>query len=524
MEKCPVFFMALLAALACSRLESDDPYASLGLTYGKNLSHDEICLGGKLENPYKTINIQKACESLYPTRARVPVETTDLYVRFLPADDEEFAALEALGLDLVDHPVDYEIIRDGDWYHDPTLPEEAITWQYSLVPKDFDFPDIRYEILDECYLHEHAASTKAAEGVDWAEVERRAYEISGNASLLAPRTRSGEESVPSGRITLIDPDADGGKPVGVEGVRIFCNSFIRFDTAVTDRDGWYSMKKGFSSEVNYRMVFKNDAGFSIGFNLLLVPASVSTLGKAGPEGVNMTVTSDSEHKLYTRCVVNKAARDYIRRCGEDDMDLVAPPDDIRIWIFNKLNASSCIMMHHGAVIDQGRIAAFLGSWSVLVKIFAPDITVGTAAADSFSDIYSTTTHEMAHSSHYAQAGNGFWDDYIYYILESFVRQGDCYGDGNSEMAGLCELGEGWAYHIESKIYQQRYGGAYPSFGCGYWFKPQIFRYLDERGISPSEQLEAMEEDVRTRDAFRDRLMQMYPSRRRVVEQVFNRYN
>ena len=58
MEKCPVFFMALLAALACSRLESDDPYASLGLTYGKNLSHDEICLGGKLENPYKTINIQ----------------------------------------------------------------------------------------------------------------------------------------------------------------------------------------------------------------------------------------------------------------------------------------------------------------------------------------------------------------------------------------------------------------------------------------------------------------------------------
>ena len=56
--------MALLAALACSRLESDDPYASLGLTYGKNLSHDEICLGGKLENPYKTINIQKACEAL----------------------------------------------------------------------------------------------------------------------------------------------------------------------------------------------------------------------------------------------------------------------------------------------------------------------------------------------------------------------------------------------------------------------------------------------------------------------------
>ena len=39
----------------------------------------------------------------------------------------------------------------------------------------------------------------------------------------------------------------------------------------------------------------------------------------------------------------------------------------------------------------------------------------------------------------------------------------------------------WGYFNESKMYKERYGGTVPSFGTSYWFYPQIFRYLDERG-------------------------------------------
>ena len=109
------------------------------------------------------------------------------------------------------------------------------------------------------------------------------------------------------------------------GVHVSCNSFVKFDHAYTDRDGYYKMKKTFASDLRYRLVFKNEKGFSIGLNLVLVPASVSTLGKSSPEGVSMTVTGDSDSKLFRRCVVNNAAYDYMSRCRPEDLGIAMPP-------------------------------------------------------------------------------------------------------------------------------------------------------------------------------------------------------
>ena len=88
--------------------------------YGRNLSHEKIVLGSRLENPYKTENITKALQELYPTKAdRVEVKTTDLYVRFLPKSDSEYEILKGMDIHLTDHPLDFEIVKEGDWYHDP---------------------------------------------------------------------------------------------------------------------------------------------------------------------------------------------------------------------------------------------------------------------------------------------------------------------------------------------------------------------------------------------------------------------
>jgi hypothetical protein len=204
-------------------------------------------------------------------------------VRFLPADDVEYDALVAAGVHLVDHPLDYEILVEGDWYHDPLVPEGDVTWQYAVVEPDFEFPDIRYEIIDECYIAEHDTGTRAGDGIDWAAVEREAYVLTGNADRLSEiSTKAATKVTPSGRITIVDEHANGGKAFGVAGVMVSCNSFVKFDHAYTDRDGYYKMNKTFSSELRYRMIFKNQKGFSIGFNLVLLPASVSTLGKTGP--------------------------------------------------------------------------------------------------------------------------------------------------------------------------------------------------------------------------------------------------
>ena len=79
------------------------------------------------------------------------------------------------------------IVREGDYYHDPGLSEEEITWQYAVVPKDFEFPtSIRWELLDECFISEHDPDTRS-DGIDWAAVEEEAFRLTGNGDLFVPQ-------------------------------------------------------------------------------------------------------------------------------------------------------------------------------------------------------------------------------------------------------------------------------------------------------------------------------------------------
>lgn len=517
-----LMLMALIA-VSCSG-EGLIPGSGIDYQYGRQLSHEKIVLGERLENPYKTENITKALESLYPTKAdRVDVKTTDLYVRFLPKSDSEYETLESLDIILTDHPLDYEIVEEGDWYHDPEVPEGDVTWQYAVVPPDFPFPDIEYEIIDECFISTGQAGTRADDGIDWDAVERQAYVLTGNERFLAPQTKAAKVC-PAGRITIVDEHFNDAKPIGVSGVRVSCNSFVKFSHSYTDEQGYYQMDKKFSADLRYRLVFENKCGFSIGFNLLLVPASVSTLGKSGPEGVNMTVTSSSESKLFKRCVVNNAAYDYYKRCDSEDLDLVRPPKDLRIWMFHRMDASSAVMLHHGAVLDNSMVSAFLGDFAPLIKIFLPDITLGVESRKDYRSVYSTACHELAHASHFAQAGTGYWNTFIMYIIGSYISTGGMtYGDGKGTNAGYCEIGEMWAYYLESKIFHERYGGSYPTFGTSYWFYPQIFRDLETAGLSCGEMFSVLNNKVTSLDELERVLLAEYTVMDEQIERVFDKY-
>lgn len=512
-----------LVMVSCSGngLDSGD---GLDYGYGRNLSHEKIVLGARLENPYKTENITKALQDLYPTKAdRVSVSTTDLYVRFLPKDETELEVLENAGLRLTDHPLDYEIVEEGDWYHDPEVPDDMMTWQYAVVPYDYKFPDIEYEVIDECHISETDSGTRADDDIDWEAVERQAYVLTGNSDLLLPDTKA-EKVCPSGRITVVDKDFDGGKPTGVRGVRVSCNSFVKFAHAYTDEDGYYTMDKKFSSNLRYRLVFENTKGFAIGFNMILVPASVSTLGKSSPEGVSMTVTRDSETKLFKRCAVNNAAYDYYSRCAPEDLNLSLPPKDIRIWIFNKLQSSSALMTHHGAVLDMDLISSILGDFAPLVQVFLPDLILGLERKDEYSDIYADVCHELAHASHFSKVGTTFWNRYILYVAGSYISSGGMtYGDGTGVNAGYCAVGETWAYYIASKLWHERYGGNYPSFGTSFWFYPQILRYIEEVGIECWEIFSQLGISVCSMDDLRRALIAYCPDKAEQIDQIFSRY-
>lgn len=232
--------------------------------------------------------------------------------------------------------------------------------------------------------------------------------------------------------------------------------------------------------------------------------------------------TESDASLFRRCAVNNAAYDYYSRCTETDLDIPQPPTDLRIWIFPGLTSSSASMLHHGAFLSHTLIQTYLGAYVFLVKLFAPDITLGTKEQD-YEGIYSITMHELSHASHYAQVGDGFWNPYIDYVIKSIVTQGgDPYGSGG-DGSGYCELGEMWGYFMQATLYKDRYGGNLPTYGNRFWFKPDIFTYLYQRGMSRGEIFRALHADVTSMEDLLEELINLYPEREKTFRDTFRSY-
>lgn len=491
---------------------------------------DMIILGDQLEDPYSVDNMTKALEAVYPTKAgvRVPVPPTHYYVRFLPRNQREYKILEEEGYLLQDHPMDYEIVREGDWYHDPEIPNGQITWQYAVVPVDASYPKfIRSEILHACYIPAGWVETKSEGGIDWAAVEREAFRLTGNEAMLEDiSTKGGDvEAKPAGRISIVDP-ARGGEPEGVRGVQVACNLFVKTGCAFTDEDGRYQMSQSFAGKPRYRLIFKNSSGFNIGFNLLLVPASVSTLGNGEATGLDAQVDRNSDRKLFSRCVVNNAGYDYIQRCSATSPSIKTPPSNLRLWLFQGLDVSITAMLQQGAIIDNGQIGKLLGIYSILLKIFLPDIMLGLKGLDDYDDIYAEALHAFAHASHFKQAGIIYWDNYVRFLVKSYVTSGfTVYGTGSEEDHGYCEVGEMWAHFFQTVLYRERYGDkSVPQFGDRQWFHPQILLQLEEQGLDANHIFQVLGSDVTDREMFQKKLISYYPEYKAAINEAFARYN
>lgn len=120
-------------------------------------------LGKKLENPYSVINMKKALTNLKTSSKKsakstdnfdINVETTHLYVKFIPKTEEELAILKKDStLVLYSYPLDYEILEGTGYYRDPEVPKGQPTYQYCAVKVDKVLPqDVESEILEELFI------------------------------------------------------------------------------------------------------------------------------------------------------------------------------------------------------------------------------------------------------------------------------------------------------------------------------------------------------------------------------------
>lgn len=525
------FLSIAVIAVSCLCSCTGEQYLSWNVpgSEEEGLSHDMLVLGERLPDPYSVENMTKALNAVHPAGAgRTTLEPTDFYVRFLPKDDAQMQILEDAGLQLIDHPLDYRILREGDWYHDPSLPEDCITWQYGVVPVDFEFPpSVRYERLDDCYLPDNDPATKA-DGIDWAEVEREAYRLTGNGDML-PETRGGGEAaknyIPEGRIAIMDPDFSD-EPVGVKGVMVCCNSFVKIATCYTDESGYYRFSKSYNTDVRYRLIFRNVKGFCQGLNLILLPASVSTFGKQPASGFSITIDNCSEDRLFARCVVNNAGYDYVRASEKAGGAIASAPRDLRLWVLGLLDFRFNIMMHQGVIIETWEpLASGLGEYLFMAKIVQPDVYLGVSSCTSYNEIYERTLRAFAQAGHFSRVGKDWWHRYVMYTFNALAGSSleNPYGERGDADSDYCELVECYSCYCQSVLYRRHYTGSDALFGSGEWFSPQLLMYLDERGLGLEKISPLFTTDVVDMEVLKLKMLSYYPEFKTVINEAFARY-
>jgi hypothetical protein len=184
-----LMFATLLILSACKKDKFEPKNQSdeiqIQADFNNMQSDGQIVLGERLDDPYALKNMKKAYENLKTSISNTPdVEITanHLYVRFLPKNDDEWWVLKSdTTILLFDFPLDYEIEETGTYYHDPSLPEDAITWQYCVLPIGYKLPNIKYEIIYEVFIPEDDdLKSSSPLGQFLLDLEEESYRLTDN--------------------------------------------------------------------------------------------------------------------------------------------------------------------------------------------------------------------------------------------------------------------------------------------------------------------------------------------------------
>lgn len=526
------------------RIETEIP---ISLNDDLNLT-DGIIIGEKLRNPYSLEVMKQACDMLYPpTRGEAPVSDSLIvpnvkYVRFLPTDSIEYRTLSASKLELFNYPLDYDILGDPSDYHDPNLPPEQITWQYTVVPIEQTLPSVnRVEVLGTGFIPNSGKNTIG--NVDLTAVERCANILvfNGGSTTSTPATVT---APCTGKIRVYD--TANSCNVGVKGVKVRARYYWKIRTVYTNEEGAYYMSMGDFEGLNprFELRFENKYGFKLGYNVELIM----------PQTFNMKDThsftfkdsnSGKNYKAWVLGTINNAAYDWYKRCETEGIP--TPPSNLYIWAMEMAGGAACPMLHHGTFNTSGLSLATLATFlfgpdfgfvtdvwlSILFNTIAPDVFVFGVDNTITSNLYKNTCHELAHATHFQQLGEEvldrafWWADVINYEVACGVLNG---GDNpydhpsieREEKAGVTEM---WA-HAVGYIMLYEYMGKnisselYPSQGI-YWFKPEIIWELYKVGMSLQDINQSMTDGVVTMQSFKEQLISDNPTYDSQISSIFN---
>jgi len=474
-------------------------------------------------------------------------------MRFLPADSTEYYALEAMGLELFNFPLDCEIEGDYENYRDPSISADTLTWQYTTVPVTDSIPQsIRSELLQECFIPdlEPSQSSSSVQGATtrsqvqhdaefYSALESLAYSIAN--PLIEEETiigggeiNSSNNYYPSGSIQVESDTLGVYKPV--RGVKVRTRSFVKWASTYTDADGNYYISKSYKKSPHYSLKFENSKGFELMGTYLSLTPTWNDLGTHSNSGYDFEISKT--HKAWFACAVNNGIYNYMVMCDEEG--LRRPLPGLRVILLDNsgsLGGSGTPMLRHigyqnlsnytleeiskALLHSATTLAADL--FSGLVKYGLPDIIF--LKSNLYWRMQSTVFHEMSHASHFAEAGTSLWLLEIAHIVYNWAHNNDLYGDGLTGTSGerATELIEAWAYARERR-FQDQFGMSVGA-GTSEWFSPAInaiTNLMAESVLTPSEILTSMPATITSIDDLYSRLCTRYPSKIRTITDCFSR--
>ena len=405
LKVCSIAFLALtLFFSSCQKQEllkannSDLQNSSIVGRTGDNISFREgtnTLLGDSKQNPYTVENMTAAWQDLLnrgiTTNAETYVHTSHYYVKFKPKDEDDYERLIADStITFSDIPLESNVIQNGDYYHDRSLPDSVPTFQYAAVITDYLFPKgIEYEIIDNLYIPETDDAFRYENGgtedcfVD--KLLNQAYLQTRNDEDIidlsdCDGTIAARRYTPGGRIRVFDTRLQ--QWIGMEGVRVQARRWFIWYNARPDYNGNYRMSHSFKRPCNYSIWFATGT-FGVRHNLVN-----TTFWVNGPK-----ITGDWNYDLnnsYQRFaghVFRGAYRYHAKNIG----GLQRP------WLPSKRQVY---------VAKDG-----YKDWSGVNWIILPVIRIARYETEKLGEydsdeIFSTTSHETAHTSHVLRMNAG----------------------------------------------------------------------------------------------------------------------
>src|SRR5690606_24304970 len=318
------------------------------------------------------------------------ISTSHIYVKFEPQNSDE---LTELYLDdrliLFDIPLDYEIISLGNWYREPNLDDNKPTPQYAVVPVDI-IPSIsyQYESLAELYIPEEDPNLIGQDSsandfyimslVNDAHVLKR---LPDEYDLDQPLFKDviGGPRKPTGTITIKDDRLNDDIPI--EGVEVKAHRGFRAYRNWTDENGEYYLNNSFHRPQTYTITFGNN-DFKVADYIFSYTANIVNYSKV-VRRVNSNYWSyniDSGYENMQGHVFRAAY--YYHKKNIDNLQRPRKNYGHHIIVAkNKKNENSSAINY--IVLP-------------ILKIYRFNRHDESFTSD---ELFSTTIHELAHSSH-----------------------------------------------------------------------------------------------------------------------------